>query len=131
MSSSASSYVAIPRCQLIFDGANYTEFVAFMRIHMRGLRLWGVLSGEVPCPPRPVLPVAPTPPPTTSDLAADASDDDRAATRVAADDAVAAYDQRVVVYSDALSIYRDDLTVYAQWFDDDCCAAAVLTSNVL
>ena len=37
------------------------EFVGFMRIHMRGLLLWGVLSGEVPCPPCPVAPVGPVP----------------------------------------------------------------------
>jgi hypothetical protein len=59
---------------VIFDGTNYTEFVGFMRIHMRGLRLWGVLSGEVSCPPYPVSlvpPVSPTPSALT--LAADAS----------------------------------------------------------
>jgi hypothetical protein len=50
-SSSSSGYLAIPRCPVIFDGANYPNFTAFMRVHMRGLRLWGVLSGEVPCPP--------------------------------------------------------------------------------
>jgi hypothetical protein len=36
---------------VIFDGANYTDFDAFMRVHMRGLRLCGVLSGEVSYPP--------------------------------------------------------------------------------
>lgn len=39
MSSMSSGYVAIPRFPVIFDGANYAEFVAFLRIHMRGLRL--------------------------------------------------------------------------------------------
>ena len=58
--SSSSGYVTIPRSPVIFYGTNYTEFVGFMRIHMRGLRLWGVLTGEVPCPPRPVPPVVPT-----------------------------------------------------------------------
>jgi hypothetical protein len=60
--SSSSGYVAIPRCPVIFDDANYPDFTAFMRVHMRGLRLWGVLSGEVSCPPYPTAPVAPTPP---------------------------------------------------------------------
>ena len=131
MSSTSLGYVAVPCCPVIFDGANYAEFAAFMRIHLSGLRLWGVLSGEVPCPQRPVPPVAPIPPPPPPDLAANASDDDRAAARVAADDAVAAYDQQVVVYSDALSVYRDDLAAYTQWCDDDSRAAAVLTSSVL
>jgi hypothetical protein len=33
----SSGYVAIPRCPVIFDGANYPDFAAFMRVHMRGL----------------------------------------------------------------------------------------------
>jgi hypothetical protein len=40
MASFSSGYVSILRCPEIFDGTNYGEFVAFMRIHMRG-------SGEV------------------------------------------------------------------------------------
>ncbi|SPT16784.1 unnamed protein product [Triticum aestivum] len=126
----SSGYVAIPRCPVI-DGANYAEFVAFMRIHMRGIRLWGVLSGEVPCPLRRVPPVAPTPPPTPPAIDADASDADRAAATVVADDAAAAYDQEVLDYSNALSVYRDDLAAYTQWCDDDARAATVLTSSVL
>lgn len=35
-----SSSATCPRRPMIFDGVNYTEFVAHMRIHMRGLRLW-------------------------------------------------------------------------------------------
>jgi hypothetical protein len=62
MASSSSGYVAVPRCPLTFDGTNYADFAAHMRVHMRGLRLWGVLCGEVPCPPRPLAPVAPVPP---------------------------------------------------------------------
>ena len=131
MSSTSLGYVAVPCCPVIFDGANYAEFAAFMRIHLSGLRLWGVLSGEVPCPQRPVPHVAPIPPPPPSALGADASDDDRAAARVAVDDAVAAYDQQVAVYSDALFIYHDDLTAYTQWCDDDVRVTAILTSSVL
>jgi hypothetical protein len=57
--SAPSGYVVIPRCSLIFDGTNYPDFAAFMRIHMRGLRLWGVLSGEVFCPSCPIAPAFP------------------------------------------------------------------------
>ena len=78
---SSSGYVAVPRCSVIFDGTNYAEFAGFMRIHMRGLLLWGVLSGEVPCPPCPIAPVAPTPPAPLV-LAADASQADRDAPRL-------------------------------------------------
>ena len=104
MSLASCGYVAILRCPVIFDGANYAEVVALMRIHMRDIHLRGVLSSEVPCPPRPVPPVAPTPPPAPPALDADASDADRAAARVADDDANAAYDQEVLDYSNALSV---------------------------
>jgi hypothetical protein len=120
--SSSSGYMAIPRCPLIFYGTNYAEFVGFIRIHMRGIRLWGVLSGEVPCPPRPVPPVAPTSP--TLPVLGDAA-------TIAHDDAVAGYDQQVSDYSDALSVYRDDLSAYTQWCDEDARAAAVFSSSVL
>ena len=110
---SSSGYVAIPRCSVIFDGTNYAEFVGFMCIHMRGLLLWGVLSGEVPCLPCPIVPVAPIPsvPPV---LAADASQADRDAAKALDDAAVEAYDQQVSAYSDALSLYLDDLSAYTR-----------------
>jgi hypothetical protein len=69
MASSSSRYIAVPQCPLTFDGTNYADFAA----HMRGLRLWGVLCGDVPCPPRPLAPVAPIPP-TPPVMAADASE---------------------------------------------------------
>lgn len=121
--SSSGGYVAVPRCPVTFDGTNYAEFVAFMRIHMRGIRLWGVLSGEVPCPPTPVAPVAPTPP-TLPVLTADASEADKAAAKTAGDVAMATYDRQVSDYSDAIATYRDDLAAYTQWCDDDARAAA-------
>jgi len=127
---SLSGYVAVPRCSVIFDGTNYAEFVGFMRIHMRGLLLWGVLSDEVPCPPCPVAPVAPTPP-VSPVLAADASQADRDTVKALDDAAVDAYDQQVSAYSDALSVYRDDMSAYTQWCNDDARAAAVLTASVL
>jgi len=127
---SSSGYVAVPRCSVIFDGTNYAEFVGFIRIHMRGLLLWGVLSGEVPCPPCPVAPVAPTPP-VPPVLAADASQADRDTAKALDDAAVDAYDQQVSAYSDALAVYRDDLSAYTQWCNDDARAAVVLTASVL
>jgi hypothetical protein len=38
---------------------------------MCGLQLWGVLTGEVSCPPRPIALVPLTPPHVTHALAAD------------------------------------------------------------
>jgi hypothetical protein len=106
------------------------SLLPFMRIHMRGLRLWGVLSGDVSCLSCPVPPMAPTPL-TPSALSADASESDRAAARIANDDSTAIYDQQVLDYSNSLSVYRDDLTAYTQWCDDDAKAVAILTSSVL
>src|SRR3954468_18720455 len=99
--SSSSGYVAIPRCSVIFDDTNYSDFAAFMRMHMRGLRLWGVLSGEVPCPPCPTAPTAPTPP-TPPVLATDASQADKDATKSTDDAAVVVYDRSYQEYTDAL-----------------------------
>ena len=125
----SSGYVAVPRCPVIFDGTNYTVFTGFMRIHMRGIRLWGVLSGEVCCPPRPVHPVAPTPP-TPSVLPTDANQAAKDAAK--ADDAAdCAYDERVLAYEEALQTYHGALSVYTQWLDDDARATAVLTASVL
>jgi hypothetical protein len=126
----SSGYVAIPCCAVIFDGANYSDFAAFMPIHMCGLHLWGVLFGEVSCPSCPVAITAPTPP-TPPTLVADATQANEDAAKSADDAAIAAYDRKVHEYSDALEIYRLDLTTYTLWMDDDARVAAVLTSSVL
>jgi hypothetical protein len=128
--SSSSGYVAIPRCPVIFDGANYPNFAAFMRVHMCGLRLWGVLSGEVPCPPRPTAPTASIPP-TPVALAPDATPEAKDAAKSTDATALAEYDWQVQEYSDTLATYQLDLTDYTQWIEEDAHAAAVLTSSVL
>ena len=72
-----------------------------MRIHMRGIRLWGVLSLEVRCPPCLVPPVAPTPltPPV---LVADADQPAKDAAKLAHDATVHVYDAHVSTYEEAL-----------------------------
>lgn len=118
----SSGYVAIPRCPVIFDGINYTDFVAHMRIHTRGLGLLGALFGEVPCPPSPVQPVEPSlPVPLTVDPTA--SQDIVAAAKKADDAAVVAYEQRLFDYK--------LLAAYTHWMDADARASAVLVSSVL
>ncbi|KAK1684819.1 hypothetical protein QYE76_045667 [Lolium multiflorum] len=87
----SSDYVAIPRCLVTFDGANYPNFAAFMRVHMRGLRLWGVLSGE----------------------------EVKDAAKSVDDTALAEYDRKVQEHSTAVATYRLDLTDYTQWIDED------------
>ncbi|KAK1615007.1 hypothetical protein QYE76_020524 [Lolium multiflorum] len=128
--SSSSDYVAIPRCPVIFDDANYPDFAAFMRVHMRGLRLWGVLSGEVSYLPRPVAPTAPTAP-TSVALAPDATQAVKDAAKSADDTALADYDRKVQEHSTAVATYRLGLTDYTQWIDVDARVVAVLTSSVL
>jgi hypothetical protein len=128
--SSSLGYVAIPHCPVIFDGVNYPNFAAFMRVHMHGLRLWGVLSGEVSCPPCPTAPLAPIPP-TPPVLGDDATQADKDAAESADRSAVAAYDLQFQQYSSALETYRLDLTAFTQWMDEDARTAAVLTSSVL
>lgn len=128
--SSSSGYVTIPRCSVIFDGTNYTEFVAFMRIHILWHCLWGGLSGEVPCLPRPVPPVAPTPP-TPPTLVADATQAAKDAAKAADDAAVHAYDQQILAYEEALPTYHEATCACTRWFGDDGHAAAVLISSVL
>jgi hypothetical protein len=103
--SSSSGYVAIPRCPVIFDGANYPDFTAFIRVHMCGLRLWGVLSGEVSCPPCPTPSLAPIPP-TPPALGAEATQAEKDAAESADRSVIAAYDQRFQQYSSALETYR-------------------------
>jgi hypothetical protein len=130
MASSSSAYVVVPRFPMTFDGVNYVDFASHMRVHMRGLRLWGVLCGEVPCPPRPLALVAPVPP-TPPVIAADASEADRVAAKTADDAAVDAYDQQVADFSEALSTYRDTHAAYTQWCDKDARDAVVLTASVI
>lgn len=128
--STASGYAVVSRCPVIFDATNYTEFIGFMRIHMRGIRLWGVLSDEVRCPPHPVPPVAPTPP-TPLVLPADANQVAKDAVKLAHEAVVRTYDEQVSIYEEALQAYHGALSVYTQWLDDDARAAAVLTASVL
>ena len=85
----SSGIVSIPRCPVIFDGINFGDFVSHMRIHMRGLRLWGYLSGDFPCPPRPVCPTEPLPVSLPSDAA-----------KTEVDAAKTAYDEAVTAYQD-------------------------------
>jgi hypothetical protein len=46
--SSSSGYVDVPRCSVIFDETNYTEFVAFMRIHMWRVEVSNFSCGSYP-----------------------------------------------------------------------------------
>jgi hypothetical protein len=63
VSSSASSGAQVLRCLVLFNGTNYCDWVPHMRLHMRDLRLWEFLGGELPCLPLPthlMHPIIPT-----------------------------------------------------------------------
>jgi hypothetical protein len=62
-----SGGVQIARCPVLFNGTNYHDWVPRLRWHMRGLRLWEFLTGDMPCPPPPVAPVRPTIPDKAAD----------------------------------------------------------------
>jgi len=64
----SSDGVQIMRCPVLFNGTNYRDWVPRLRWHMRGLRLWEFITGDIPCPPPPVAPVKPI----ISDKATDA-----------------------------------------------------------
>jgi hypothetical protein len=130
MVSSSLGYVVVPCCPKTFDGTNYADVPAHMRVHMRGLRLWGVLCGDVPCPPRPIALVGPVPLPPLV-IVVDASEAYRVAAKTVDDAAVDAYDQQVVDFSEALSTYHDAQTAYTQWCDEDTRVAVVLTASVV
>jgi hypothetical protein len=115
---------------VIFDGANYPDFTAFMRVHMHGLCLWGVLSGEVSCPSCPTPPLVPIPP-TPPALGDEATQAEKGAAESADRSAVVTYDLQFQQYFSTLETYRLDLTAYTQWMDKDARAAAVLTFSVL
>jgi len=106
---SQSSGGQIPRCPVIFNGTNYRVWVSRMRWHMRGLRLWDFLTGELPCPPLPTPPVQPVFPPATSD-------DDKKKLR----------DE----YNDDMASYMSQFAAYRTWLDEDARAGAVLTASM-
>lgn len=122
--SSSSGYVSIPHYLVIFDGVNYTDFIAYMHIHMRG-RLWCVLSGEVFCPQCPVSLVDPTPPAPAA-LAPVFPRLIRMRKKFIECGVVAIYN--VSNYQMALDSYRHELATYARWFDEDAHSAAMSLS---
>jgi hypothetical protein len=118
-------------CYLLIQGmAQIHRRFAFSKRRVVTLRLWGVLCGKIPCPPRPLALVAPVPP-TPPVIVADASEADRVAAKTADDVAVDAYDQQVADFFEALFTYRDAQTACTQWCAEDARVAAVLTASVL
>ena len=97
------------RCPVLFNGTNYRDWVPRLRWHMRGLRLWEFITGDIPCPPPPVAPVKSI----ISDKATDAEK-----TKILAD------------YDASMESYASQFAAYRTWLDEDARAGAVLAASM-
>jgi hypothetical protein len=80
-----------------------------MRLHIRGLRLWDFLTGELPCPSSPSAPAQP----------------------VISEKTTAAEKERLLAdYKDHLAFYESQFHTYRTWLDEDACADSVLTASM-
>ena len=76
---------------------------------MRGLRLWEFITGDIPCPSPPVVPVKPTiPDKTTDDVKTKMLDD----------------------YDASMESYVSRIATYRAWLDEDARAGAVLAASM-
>ena len=56
MDSSASSHGGyLPKPDVLLNGQNYKAWSSTMRLHLRGLKLWGHVDGSRPAPPHPAI----------------------------------------------------------------------------
>jgi hypothetical protein len=80
-----------------------------MHLHMRGLRLWNFLTGELPCLPSPSTPAQP----------------------VISKKTTAAEKERLLAdYEDRLTSYKSQFHAYRTWLDEDARAGSVLTASM-
>jgi hypothetical protein len=94
------------RCPVLFNGTNYRDWVPHMRLHMRGLRLWNFLMGELPCPPSPAQPV------------------------ISEKTTVAENERLLADYEDRLASYESSFHAYKTWLDEDAHDGSVLTASM-
>jgi hypothetical protein len=52
----SSGPILLLRCPVLFNRTNYRDRVPRMRLHMRSLRLWEFITGELPCLSSPAHP---------------------------------------------------------------------------
>jgi hypothetical protein len=108
-SSTSSGPVLVLQCLVLFNGINYRDWVPHMRLHMRGLRLWDFLTGELPFPPSPSAP----------------------AQFVISEKTTAAEKKRLLTdYEDHLASYESQFHAYRTWLDEDARADSVLTASM-
>ncbi|WVZ93221.1 hypothetical protein U9M48_039219 [Paspalum notatum var. saurae] len=111
MAPSASSNGGVPilRCPLLFDGTNYRVWVPRMHWHMRGLRLWEFLTGELPCPPCPKALEHPVVPEKASD------------------------DEKQKLLDDFAALeksYEAQFSAYRLWLDEDARAGSIVVASM-
>jgi hypothetical protein len=108
-SSTSSSPVLVLRYPVLFNGTNYRDWVSRMRLHMRRLRLWDFLTGELPYLPSPSA----------------------HGQRVTSEKTTAAEKERLLAdYEDRLASYESQFHVYMTWLDEDACVGSVLTASM-
>jgi hypothetical protein len=105
----SSGGVQITRYLVLFNGTNYCDWVSRLRWHMRGLRLWEFLIGDILCPPPPVAPVMPTDP-----------------DKVVDDMKMKLLDE----YDASMESYASQFAAYRTWLDEDAHAGVVLTASM-
>jgi hypothetical protein len=94
---------------VLFNGTNYHDWVPHMRLHMRGLRLWDFLMGELPCPSSPLAPDQP----------------------VISEKTTAAEKERLLTdYEDRLTSYESQFHACMTWLDEDAHVGSVLTTSM-
>jgi hypothetical protein len=97
-SSTSSSSIPVLRCLVIFNDTNYCGWVPRMCLHMRGLRLWEFLTGELPYPLSPSAPVQ----------------------HVISEKTTATEkDVLIADYEDPLALYESQYSAYRTWLDED------------
>jgi hypothetical protein len=94
---------------MLFNGINYRDWVPRMRLHMRGLRLWEFLTGELPCPPRPSAPTEPV---------------------ISEKTTTAEKETLLTDYEDRLASYESQFHAYRTWLDEDARAGSVLPASM-
>jgi hypothetical protein len=94
---------------VVFNGTNYRDSVHRMRLHMRGLRLWDFLTGELPCLSSPSAPAQPM---------------------ISEKTAATEKEQLLADYEDHLASYESQFHAYMTWLDEDARASSVLTSSM-
>jgi hypothetical protein len=94
---------------VLFNGTNYHEWVPRMRLHMRGLRLWDFLTGELPFPPSSLAPAQPV---------------------ISEKTTVAEKERLLADYEDCLASYESQFHTYMTWLDEDARVGSLLIASM-